>query len=152
MKRIIQFISLIIILTATIIITLTSCVSNNLHKESGYYYIDRVDSTFFVNYNSIFLSNRSKERVWLLSEKLLNKDTIYNSIEKFQKLKENSLVKLDLIKNDTLKYMKSTIEKHRVSSIEYEIDDYVPVWKDDTIKYNIYFSPQVLDVYVIRQR
>jgi hypothetical protein len=152
MKRVIQFISLIIVLTGTMIISLSSCVSNNLHNETGYYYVESIDSSFFVDYNSIFLSNKGKESIWLLSEKLLNKDTIYNSIEKYQKLKEKSFVKLDLIKNDKLKYIKSKLIKHRVSSIVYVIDDNVIAWQDDTIKYNIYFSPQVLDVYVIKHK
>ncbi len=118
-------------------------------KEYGYYYVDRIDSTFFVSYNSIFLLNNKKEKILLLTEKLLYKDTIYNSSEKFQKVKDNSILKLDLIKIDTLKYIKSTLKQHRVSGIEYEIDDYVVVWENDTIKYNVYLSPQLLDVYII---
>ncbi len=141
----------IIVLTCTISISLFSCVNNNLPSENGYFYVERLDSTFFINYNSIILSNNRKEKVWLLTEKLLNKETIYNSIEKYQKLKENSVVKLDLVKNDTLKCLKSTYNVRGRGRFVYDIDDKTTVWKDDTIKYNVFFSPQLLDIYIINQ-
>ena len=143
---------LIFILIGTMILSLSSYTNSNLSNEYGYYYVDRIDSTFFVRYNSIFLLNNKKEKMWLLTERLFNKDTIYNSHEKFQRLKENSIIKIDLTKIDTLKCIKSTFKKHRVSGIEYEIDDYVVAWKNDTIKYNLYFSPQLLDVYIVKQK
>lgn len=142
--------SFVITLIFTISMSLLSCANNNLPSENGYFYVERLDTTFFINYNSILLSNDRKEKVWLLSEKLLNKETIYNSIEKYQKLKENSVVKLDLVKNDSLKCIKSSINVRGRGRFVYDIDDKTTVWKDDTIKYNVFFSPQLFDIYIIK--
>jgi|GEM_PF-6020726 hypothetical protein len=144
---------LLIVLIVTIIILLSSCISNNnLSVEYGYYYVDRIDSTFFISYNSIFLSNYKNVKIWLLTEKILNKDTIFNSKNKYQKLEENSIVKLDLYKIDTLKCIKSVFNPDRVSGVGYDIDDKKTIWENDTIKYDIYFCPHLIDLYIINNK
>lgn len=58
---------------------------------------------------------------------------------------------MPLIKIDTLKCIKSTFIQHRSGKLGYDIDDNTIAWSDDTIRYNVYFSPQLLDVYIVKQ-
>lgn len=141
-------ISLIIGALSVMMIFLSSCTNNNfLPKEEGYYYIDRIDSVFFVKYNSIFLLNNKNEKIWLLSEKLINKDTLYYSISKYHLLKENSIVKLNLLKNDTLKFIEANLRSSRGGKTYYDIDKHTTICVDEKINYDIYFSPQIIDLY-----
>ncbi|MDD5362071.1 MAG: hypothetical protein PHN88_08055 [Ignavibacteria bacterium] len=149
-----RLISVGIILSITLIVLLSSCTGNpNLSSKDGYYYINRIDSVFFVDYNSIFLSNSDNKKIWLLSKKLLNRDTIFNSLEKYEQLNEDAVIKLDLVKNDTLKIMKSTYRfKDTHDRFVYDFSDNSIAWDTDTIKHVVYFSPQVLDVYILKQK
>jgi len=140
--------SLVIAVLSTIVFQFSSCShSNFLPREEGYYYVDRIDSVFFIKYNSLFLLNNRNEKIWLLSEKLANKDTLYRSISKYRLLKENTIVKLDLYKFDTLKYLKANIQSSRGGKTYYDIDNHTTICVDEIISYDIYFSPKIIDLY-----
>lgn len=127
-------------------LTFVSCSGFDRGNKNGFYFIETVDTTFFVKYNSIFVSDNNGIK-WILSDKIPDETNDFILLNGYKKIKRNTFVKLDLIKIDTLKIIESNVKPHRTSKIEYTFDDKLVVWKNDTIKYDVFFSPQLYGLY-----
>jgi len=136
--------NLIILMCA---LTFVSCSGINHGNKNGVYYIEAVDTNFFKKYNSIFVSDNNGIK-WVLSEKISDEARGLILQKGFNKIEKNNSVKLDLIKIDTLKVIESNVKPHRTSKIEYSFDSKLVVWENDTIKYDVYFSPQLYGIYI----
>ncbi len=82
----------------------SSCVSTRFDfKEYNKYKVEKIDSTGFMEYNYMYLTNSNHEYFWLLSNKLVNKDSVFNHKNNFRKIERNDIVNVQLIKIDTIK-------------------------------------------------
>ncbi len=120
-----------------------------MQSENGQYFVKEIDTTFFVKYNSIILQNSKDENIWLLSEKFINEDSIVRYKSMYHKLDEKTTTKLKLVKIDSLKLIKAKIKQNRSNEFLYMMDNEL-LWKTDTVKYDVWFSPQLKDLYLIK--
>ena len=131
-------------------VLLSSCTNSNyLQNENGQYFVKDIDTTFFVKYNSIILQNSKNENIWLLSEKFINEDSIVRYKSKYHKLDEKTTTNLKLIKIDSLKLIKAKIKQNRSNEFLYMMDNEL-LWKTDTVKHDVWFSPQLKGLYLIK--
>jgi len=139
-----------LILIGILFFVFSSCSqSYYVQNEHNQYYVETIDTTFFVKYISIVLHNNTDKNIWLLSEKLINNDSLNSYKSSFRKLNEKTTVKLDLVKIDTLKLIKASFHPDRVSGFMYMVNDVI-FWDSDTVKHDIYFSPQLKDIYLLK--
>lgn len=130
----------------------SSCVSTKINiNEYNNFKVSSIDSTFFTNYNYLFITNGGDGNFFVLSNKITNKDTIYNHLSNFRKIFSGDNINIQLVKIDTLKTIKSSVHMQapRGGRDWITLDSYNGIaWDNDTIKTDVYFSPQIFDLYI----
>lgn len=117
----------------------SDCIVNN----KDYYKIETIIGFLFQDYYFIYVTDSKKNDYYLLSRK--ETELQAKPFREFNKIEKGNCYKMELVKIDTLMLIKGYPKKSHGE--DFSVGNTL-VWENDTIKAEIYMSPDIFDQFI----